>query len=147
GFFDIPFDHLYGSSFFANRLKELGDNLAVVLPDVGGIKIARSYARRLNAGLVVIDKRRPVQNVAEVVNIIGDVEGQDVLLLDDLHDTAGNFVAAIDALQVRGANHIYGAVTHATLARPATERIRNSGNKILFISHSIRRDTENALDD
>lgn len=147
GFFDIPFDHLYGSSFFANRLKDLSDNLAVVSPDVGGIKIARSYARRLDAGLVVIDKRRPVQNVAEVVNIIGEVEGKDVLLVDDLIDTAGTFVAAIDALKVRGARDIYGAVTHAILSGPAIERIRKSGIKKLFISDSIRHDTENELDD
>src|SRR3990172_3394354 len=92
GFFDIPFDHLYGSSIFSGLFDDLKENLAVVSPDVGGIKIARSYAKRLNASLVVIDKRRPKQNLAEVVHIIGSVKDKDVLIVDDLIDTAGTFV-------------------------------------------------------
>ena len=79
GYFDIPVDHLYGSSIFLNHLNNLSDNLAVVSPDVGGIKIARAYAKMLNSGLIVIDKRRPKQNLAEVMNIIGEVEGKDIL--------------------------------------------------------------------
>ena len=103
GFFDIPVDHLYGSSIFVKRVSNLSDNLVVVSPDVGGIKMARSYARRLNANLVVIDKNRPKPNIAEVVNIIGDVADKDVLLVDDLVDTAGTLVGAIQALKDRGA--------------------------------------------
>lgn len=147
GFFDIPFDHLYGSSFFVNHLQDLGDNLVVVSPDVGGIKMARSYSKRLGAGLVVIDKRRPKQNIAEVVNIIGDVADKDVLLVDDLIDTAGTFVGAIAALKSAGAKNIYGAVTHAILSGQAIDRIKQSGIKKLFISDSIRHDTTHELDE
>lgn len=99
GYFDLPVDHLYGSSIFLNHLSNLSDNLAIVSPDVGGIKIARAYAKMLNAGLIVIDKRRPKQNLAEVMNIIGEVEGKDILLVDDLIDTAGTFVGAAKALK------------------------------------------------
>lgn len=137
GFFDIPFDHLYGSSVFMNIISELSDNIAIVSPDVGGIKMARSYAKRLHANLVVIDKRRPKQNFTEVVNIIGDVDGKDVLLVDDLVDTAGTFVGAIDALKAKGAKRVFGAVTHPILSGPAIERINNSCLEKLFVSDSI----------
>ena len=103
GFFDIPFDHLYGSSVFRSHLDIERDNLAVVSPDVGGIKIARAYAKLLDCGLVVIDKRRPKQNLAEVMHIIGDVENRDILIVDDLIDTAGTFIGAIEALKAKGA--------------------------------------------
>lgn len=137
GFFDIPFDHLYGSSIFSGLFNDIKDNLVVVSPDVGGIKIARSYAKRLNASLVVIDKRRPKQNLAEVVHIIGSVKDKDVLIVDDLIDTAGTFVGAIDALKKEGAREIYGAVTHPLFSGPAIERIRNSQIKNLLVSDSI----------
>lgn len=137
GFFDIPFDHLYGSTIFVNLFSELRDNLVVVSPDVGGIKWARSYAKRMHANLVVIDKRRPKQNTSEVVNIIGDVEGKDVLLVDDLIDTAGTFVSAISALKEKGAGNIYGAVTHPLFSGPALERIKNSQINKLFVSDTI----------
>lgn len=137
GFFDIPFDHLYGSSIFINRLQSLKDNLVVVSPDVGGIKIARSYAKRLGVPLVVIDKRRPSQNEAEVVHIIGDVNGKNVLIVDDLIDTAGTFIGAVNALKARGANEIYGSVTHPLLSGPAIDRIKNSQLTKLFVSDTI----------
>lgn len=137
GFFDIPFDHLYGSSIFSGLFNDIKDNLVVVSPDVGGIKIARSYAKRLNASLVVIDKRRPKQNLAEVVHIIGSVKDKDVLIVDDLIDTAGTFVGAIDALKKEGAREIYGAVTHPLFSGPAIERIRNSQITNLLVSDSI----------
>lgn len=137
GFFDIPFDHLYGSSIFSGLFNNIKENLVVVSPDVGGIKIARSYAKRLNASLVVIDKRRPKQNLAEVVQIIGSVKNKDVLIVDDLIDTAGTFVGAIDALKKEGANNIYGAVTHPLFSGPAIERIRNSQLTNLLVSDSI----------
>ncbi len=85
GFFDVPVDHLYGSSIFLEHLHNLSDNLSVVSPDVGGIKIARAYAKMLHSGLIVIDKRRPKQNLAEIMNIIGEVEGKDILIVDDLN--------------------------------------------------------------
>lgn len=137
GFFDIPFDHLYGSSIFINRLQSLKDNLVVVSPDVGGIKIARSYAKRLGVPLVVIDKRRPSQNEAEVVHIIGDVNGKNVLIVDDLIDTAGTFIGAVNALKARGAIEIYGSVTHPLLSGPAIDRINNSQLTKLFVSDTI----------
>lgn len=137
GFFDIPFDHLYGSTIFINKFESLRSNLVVVSPDVGGIKVARSYAKRLQANLVVIDKRRPIQNQAEVVNIIGSVEGKDVLIVDDLIDTAGTFVGAIAALKQHGARDIYGAITHPLLSGKAIERIESSELKKLYVSDSI----------
>lgn len=140
GFFDIPLDHLYGSSIFVNQFADLTENLVVVSPDVGGIKVARAYAKKLNASLVVIDKRRPKQNLAEVVQIIGDVDGKNVLLVDDLIDTAGTFVGAINALKQKGAKDIYGAVTHPLLSGPAIERINNSELKKLFVSDTIPLD-------
>lgn len=137
GFFDIPFDHLYGSSVFKKIFTKANENLVVVSPDVGGIKIARAYARRLNANLVVIDKRRPQQNMAEVVNIIGNVEGKDVLIVDDLIDTAGTFVAAIKALKEKGAKEIFGAITHPLLSGPAIQRIEESELTKLYVLDTI----------
>ena len=137
GFFDIPLDHLYGSSFFLPEIANLSDNFAVVCPDVGGIKIARSYGKKLHANLVVIDKRRTKHNFAEVVNIIGEVEGKDILLVDDLIDTAGTFVGAVEALKSKGAKKIYGAITHPLLSGPAIERLNNSEVDKLFVSDTI----------
>jgi ribose-phosphate pyrophosphokinase len=137
GFFDIPFDHLYGSSVFRGNIEKYKKNLVVVSPDVGGIKMARAYAKMLDCGLVVIDKRRPKQNFAEVMNIIGDVEGKDILIVDDLIDTAGTFVGAIDALKEKGALNIYGAITHSVLSGKAIERLRNSQLTKLYLTDSI----------
>lgn len=137
GFFDIPSDHLYASPVFLDIFRNNADNLVVVSPDVGGIKLARSYAKKLNAQLVVIDKRRPKQNQAEVMNIIGSVEGKDVLIVDDLIDTAGTFVSAIEALKKNGAKNIYGAVTHPVLSGEAINRIDNSDINKLYVTDSI----------
>ncbi|GIK61781.1 MAG: ribose-phosphate pyrophosphokinase [Ignavibacteriota bacterium] len=137
GYFDIPFDHLYGSSVFKDRIEVYKKNLVVVSPDVGGIKMARAYAKLLDCGLVVIDKRRPKQNFAEVMNIIGDVDGKDILIVDDLIDTAGTFVGAIDALKEKGALNIYGAITHPVLSGQALERINDSKVAKLFVSDTI----------
>lgn len=140
GFFDIPFDHLYGSSVLLNYLDNLSDNLAVVSPDVGGIKIARAYAKMLDSNLIVIDKRRPKQNYTEVMNIIGEVEGKDILIVDDLVDTAGTFVGAIKALNEKGAKKIFGAVTHPVLSGPAYDRINESDIEKLFVTDTINFD-------
>lgn len=137
GFFDIPSDHLYASPVFLDIFRNKSDDLIVVSPDTGGIKLARSYAKKLNTQLVVIDKRRPKQNKAEVMNIIGDVEGKDILLVDDLIDTAGTFVSAISALKAKGAKKIYGAVTHAVLSGEAVEKLENSDLSKLYVSDSI----------
>jgi ribose-phosphate pyrophosphokinase len=138
GFFDIPLDHLYASAVFSDyfRLKKI-PNLAVVSPDVGGLKIARSYARRLEAELILIDKRRPKPNVAEVVNIIGNANGKNVLIIDDLIDTAGTFVNAVKALRDNGAQEIYGACTHPILSGTATERINESELTSLVVTDSV----------
>jgi ribose-phosphate pyrophosphokinase len=137
GFFDIPFDHLYASPAFTGIFKEETENLVVVSPDMGGIKLARSYAKRLEAGLVVIDKRRPKHNLAEVMNIIGEVDGKNVLLVDDLIDTGGTFVSSVKALKEKGAKDIYGAVTHPLLSGEAIKRIEASEIKKLYVTDSI----------
>jgi ribose-phosphate pyrophosphokinase len=137
GYFDIPFDHLYGSSVFRERIELHKKNLVVVSPDVGGIKIARAYAKMLDCALVVIDKRRPKQNIAEVMNIIGEVEGKDILIVDDLIDTGGTIVGAIEALKNEGALEIYGAITHSVLSGNALDRIKDSHISKLYVSDTI----------
>lgn len=137
GFFDIPSDHLYASPVFLDLFRNKSETLVVVSPDTGGIKLARSYAKKLNAQLVVIDKRRPKQNQTEVMNIIGDVDGKDVLLVDDLIDTGGTIVSAIQALKQKGAKNIYGSVTHAVLSGQAVEKIEKSDLKKLYVTDSI----------
>ncbi len=146
GFFDIPFDHLYGSSVFVNRFVNMIDNLAVVSPDVGGIKVARAYAKRLKASLVVIDKRRPRPNVTEVVSIIGDVKGKNVLLVDDLIDTGGTMVNAVKALKSYGAEKIYIAATHGVLSGEAIERLKGSDVEKVFISDTVAIPSERIFD-
>ncbi|KAF0142218.1 MAG: ribose-phosphate pyrophosphokinase [Ignavibacteriales bacterium] len=143
GFFDIPFDHLYASPVFSGLFaEEESENLVVVSPDVGGIKLARSYAKRLNAGLVVIDKRRPKHNIVEVMQIIGDVANKNVLIVDDLIDTGGTFVNAVNALKERGALNVYGAVSHALLSGDAVNKINQSALAKLYVTDSIPLHTE-----
>ena len=137
GFFDIPFDHLYASPIFSGLFQNYNSSLVVVSPDIGGIKMARSYAKRINSNLAVIDKRRPTPNKAEVMNIIGEVEDQDVLLVDDLIDTGGTFVSAIKALKEKGAKQIFGAITHPLLSGNAIEKIENSEITKLYVTDSI----------
>ena len=143
GFFDIPFDHLYGSSVFKDKIELLKKNLVVVSPDVGGIKIARAYAKMLDCALVVIDKRRPKQNLAEVMNIIGEVEGKDVLIVDDLIDTGGTIIGAVEALKEKGAQKIYGAITHPVLSGNALDRIRDAHISKLYVSDTINIEGNN----
>jgi len=127
GFFDIPVDHLYAAPVFTAhyRKKKLHDPV-VVAPDVGSAKMARGFAKRLNASLAIIDKRRPTANVAEVLNVVGEVEGKDCLLADDMIDTAGTVSAAAHALKNLGARDIYVCATHALLSGPAVERLANA---------------------
>jgi len=138
GFFDVPVDHLYGSAVFIDYVKKLDlGNMVVVAPDVGSLKMARAYAKRLHADLAVIDKRRPQQNEAEVVNIIGEVKGRNVLLIDDLIDTAGTLTNAANALKDEGALTIIGACTHALLSGPAYDRIEASALDRLVVTDTI----------
>ncbi len=138
GFFDIPFDHLYSSAVLLKSFREQQiTNLSVVSPDVGGIKMARSFAKRLKADLVVLDKRRPRQNEAEVMNIIGQVEGRNVLLVDDMIDTGGTFASAVKALVASGADAVYGACTHPVFSGQAPQKIRESGVTQVTVTDTI----------
>lgn len=138
GFFDIPFDHLYASATFFKKIEQLNmDNLAVVSPDVGGIKLARAYARKFNADLVVIDKRRPSQNISEIINIIGNVKGKNVLLVDDIIDTAGTFSQAAHLLKDKGAATITGICTHAIFSANAIELLNKAPLDKLFVTDTI----------
>jgi ribose-phosphate pyrophosphokinase len=127
GFFDTPVDHLYGSAVFVDYFRKFDlPNLVVVAPDVGASKVARAYAKHLGADLALIDKRRPRQNEAEVMNIIGEVRGKNAILIDDIIDTAGTLTNAATALRQAGALEIMAACTHALLSGKAYERIENS---------------------
>jgi ribose-phosphate pyrophosphokinase len=138
GFFDIPVDHLYSSVVFVDHLRRKNiKNLTVVSPDVGGIKMARSYAKRLGADLVLMDKRRPAPNVVEEMNIIGDVSGRNVLIVDDLIDTAGTFTNAVSTLKKAGAQAVYGACTHPVLSGKAMDRINASEVEKILVCDTI----------
>ena len=138
GFFDVPVDHLYGSVVFEQHFeKSPMDNLVVVAPDVGASKVARAYAKRLRADLALIDKRRPKANVAEVMNIIGEVEGRNCLLIDDMCDTAGTLTSAADALKRNGALDVQAFCTHALLSGPAIERIEASALSRMVVTDTI----------
>ena len=146
GFFDVPVDHLFGMPVMISYFEELGgDSLTVVSPDAGGVERARAFAKRLNSPLAIIDKRRTEVNVAEVMHIIGDVAGQDCLIVDDLIDTAGTLVKAAEALMKQGAKTVRACATHAVLSGPAVERIEKSELLEVVVSNSIplRPDAEN----
>ena len=138
GFFDIPVDHLYSSAVLLKYFKKRKiPNLAVASPDVGGIKMARAYAKRLEAELIVIDKRRPRENHAEVMNIIGEVKEKNILIVDDIIDTGGTLTNAVQALQEAGASDVYSACTHAVLSGRALERIESSKLRQILVTDSI----------
>ncbi len=138
GFFDLPHDHLYSSIVFNRYISDLKlDNLVVVSPDVGSIKLARATANRLGAGLAIVDKRRPEANVAKVMNIIGDVKGCNVLIRDDMVDTGGSLCGAAQFVKENGAKDIYAACTHGVLSGQAIEKIEKSAIKKMIISDSI----------
>jgi ribose-phosphate pyrophosphokinase len=138
GFFDIPVDHLYAAPVFTAHYRKMGlTDPVVVAPDVGSAKMARGFAKRLNASLAIIDKRRPVANVAEVVNVVGEVEGRDCVLADDMIDTAGTVSEAARALKDLGARDIYVCATHALLSGPAVERLSNAPIKEVAVTDSI----------
>lgn len=138
GFFDIPLDHLYAVNVFVEYFekKKIG-NLAVVSPDVGGIKMARAYAKRLNADLAIVDKRRISDREAEVMNIMGEVEGKNVIIVDDIVATAGSIVEAANAVKKAGAKDVYATITHPTLCGPAIERLEASSIKELIVTDTI----------
>ncbi|HWS16149.1 MAG TPA: ribose-phosphate pyrophosphokinase, partial [Candidatus Methylomirabilis sp.] len=138
GFFNIPVDHLYSAPVLLEHIKaNYGDDIVIVSPDAGGVERARAFAKRLSASLAIIDKRRLAPNVAEVMNIIGEVEGKTAILLDDMVDTAGTLAQSADALRRKGAKHIYACATHAVLSGPAIERLEKSEIEELVVTNTI----------
>jgi ribose-phosphate pyrophosphokinase len=138
GFFDIPFDHLYAATIFAEHIKSMNiGNLVVASPDIGGIHLARAYASRLNCELAMLDKRRTGHNVSKVTRLIGDVNGKDVLMVDDLVDTGGTLVKGTTVLKEKGAEKIYVACTHGILSADAIERIEKSAIDRIFFTDSV----------
>src|SRR6478609_502391 len=139
GFFDVPVDHLYAMPVFVShyRRKQLKD-LVVVAPDAGSAKMARGFAKRLNATFAIIDKRRPAANVAEVVNVVGEVSGRDCILVDDMIDTAGTVNEAAKALKALGAMDIYICASHALLSGPAKQRLTDAPIKEVAVTDTIQ---------
>jgi ribose-phosphate pyrophosphokinase len=127
GYFDVPVDHLYGSPVLVDYFRQMKlPNLTVVSPDAGGVERARAFAKKLDAPLAIVDKRRVDLDVTEVMNLIGDVKGRSTLIVDDIIDTAGTLVKTAEALIKGGATQVYAACTHAVLSGPAVDRIENS---------------------
>jgi ribose-phosphate pyrophosphokinase len=149
GFFDIPVDHLYAMPVFTNHYRkknfEVGE-LVVVAPDVGSAKMARGFAKRLDATLAIIDKRRPKANVSEVMNVVGEVEGMHCVLVDDMIDTAGTVSEASRALKDMGAKDIYVCATHALLSGPARERLMAAPIREIAVTNTIHIPEEHRFD-
>jgi ribose-phosphate pyrophosphokinase len=141
GFFNIPVDHLFAAPILLDAIRELGvDDLVIVSPDVGGVARARAIGKRLGASLAIIDKRRGGPNETEVLHVVGEVEGRNVLILDDIIDTAGTLVQAEEALREQGARRTYAAAVHPVFSGPALERIEKSGIETLFVTNTIPLD-------
>ncbi len=138
GFFDIPVDNIYASPVLLADLKSRNyDNLIVVSPDVGGVVRARALAKQLDCDLAIIDKRRPSANMSEVMHVIGEIEGRNCVIMDDMIDTAGTLVKAADVLKERGAKSIYAYCTHPIFSGPAIERIKGSSLDEVVITNTI----------
>jgi ribose-phosphate pyrophosphokinase len=139
GFFDIPLDHLFAFTIFADYIRKLkiDKNLVIVSPDVGGIKTARAYAKRMNCALAIVDKRRVDDKKAEAMHIMGDVKGKSVVIVDDMVATAGSLVEAVGAIKKAGALDVYATVTHPVLCGPAIERLEKCKLKELVVTDTI----------
>ncbi|MDT8369344.1 MAG: ribose-phosphate pyrophosphokinase [Longimicrobiales bacterium] len=138
GFFDIPVDHLYAAPVLTEYFRSKAiENLVVVAPDVGSAKMARGFAKRLGGTFAIIDKRRPEANASEVLNVVGDVEGMNCLLVDDMVDTGGTLTNAVHALKDRGASTIYAMATHALLSDPAVERLSSAPLEEFVVTNTI----------
>lgn len=147
GFFDIPVDHLLGVPILADYYKKKNiEDVVVVAPDMGGVTRARNLAKRIEAPLAIIDKRRPMPNVSEVVNLIGDVKGKNVIMTDDIIDTAGTITNAAKALVERGAKKVFACCTHPVLSGPAIERIQDSPIEELITTDCIPIEEDKMLD-
>lgn len=145
GFFDIPVDNIFAAPLLIEYIgKKFNGNLVIVSPDAGGVERARAFAKRLNADLAIVDKRRSAPNQAKAMAVIGDVKDKTVVILDDMADTAGTLTEAADALQENGAKEIHACCAHAVLSGPAIDRISASGLKSLVVTDTIPL-RENAL--
>lgn len=138
GFFDIPVDHLYAAPVLLEYIKEtFGDDVVMVSPDAGGVERTRAFAKRLDSGLAIIDKRRERANVCEAMHVIGDVKGKTAILMDDMVDTAGTLCAGAETLLVNGAKEVHACCSHPVLSGPAIERLNASELKSLVVTNSI----------
>lgn len=138
GFFDIPVDHLFAVKVFVEHIKKMKiKEMVVVSPDVGGIKMARAYAKRLSAGLAILDKRRVSPEKAEVMHILGEVKGKDVVIVDDLIATGSSLIEATMALREAGAKNIYAAITHPVLSGDSVEKLEKSPLEKVFVTNTI----------
>jgi ribose-phosphate pyrophosphokinase len=138
GFFDVPVDHLYAAPVLTHYFRDLQlVNPVVVAPDVGAAKMARGFARRVHATFAIIDKRRPSQNVAEVMEVVGDVADKPCIIVDDMIDTAGTLVSVVQALKDRGARQIYAAATHPILSASACERLNASAVEEVVVTNTL----------
>jgi ribose-phosphate pyrophosphokinase len=143
GFFNIPVDHLFASPVLVDHFRKLNlPNLTVVSPDAGGVERARFFAKKVDAALAIVDKRRVEMNVAEVMNVIGDVKGRTCLIIDDLIDTAGTLVKTAQALLDNGGYEVYACASHAVLSGPAVENIHNSVIKEVVVTNTIPLNAE-----
>ncbi len=146
GFFSIPVDNLQAAPVLASHIRNLRlDNLTIVSPDAGGVGRARVFAKRLDAKLAIIDKRRPSPNVAQVLHVIGEVRGQNVVIFDDMVDTAGTLTLSVEALARKGAKRLFAACTHPILSGPALDRVEKSKFERIFVTNTIPL-TERARD-
>lgn len=149
GFFDIPVDHLEGLPLLAKNFIKMGltgEDVVVVSPDVGGVKRARKLAEWLDCKIAIIDKRRPKHNMAEVMNLIGEVEGKTAIFVDDMVDTAGTMTVGAEAIKKLGAKELYACCTHAVFSDPAVERLEASPFKKIFITDSINMPEHKTID-
>jgi ribose-phosphate pyrophosphokinase len=138
GFFNIPVDHLYASPVLVSHFRELNlPNLMVISPDPGGVERARFFAQKVGAPLAIVDKRRTDLNVAEVMNVVGDVKGKTCLIIDDIIDTAGTLVKTVDALLDAGATSVHACASHAVLSGPAVDRIASSRLEQVVVTDTI----------
>ena len=138
GFFSVPVDNLQAAPVIANHIRSLGlDNLTIVSPDAGGVGRARVFAKRLDAKLAIIDKRRPSPNVAQILHVIGEVRNQNVVIFDDMVDTAGTVTLSVGALTRKGAQRVFAACTHPVLSGPALDRIEKCKLERIFVTNTI----------
>lgn len=146
GFFDIPVDHLYASPVLIEYIKTLNiPNLTVVSPDAGGVERARAFAKRLDADLAIVDKRRTAPNEAEVLHIIGQVGGKNIIICDDMIDTAGTLVNTVLALKKKKAERVFACATHGILSGPAIDRLRNAPIEKIIVTNTVPLDESKIL--